>query len=374
MNQEISKRDWETLSAYLDGQLSAKKLARFESRLSQEPTLQTALDELYAARLVLRNTPRLRPPRNFFLTLEMVGKPRRLPNLAPVFGWVSVVASLLFVFVLIGGFINTGEVLPVAVIEMLKPVSFSADSVGLNPASQAAEESMALDVAAAGGLSEAVESEIMAGEVALDVAVAPEMETVPKGPDPEAPAAPEELPILAEESSPQTDMETAVEALPEETVSVASAQITNTTRSDQQEEFLAASAALLPTPTETFLIQEGGHHIEKTATQEVVVVETENMITTVLPSPQPSVENTPISVQPEPSVLETEPVDDREIAMNAVETTSESDWSAAIPQEQAQSLVAEDQTSNILMGVEVLLILFAFGTGIAWIYLHRRGG
>jgi len=374
MNQEISKRDWETISAYMDGQLPPKKLTRFESRLSQEPALQVALDELLTARYVLQNTPRLRPPKNFFLTLEMVGKPRRLPRLAPAFGWASALASLLFVFVMIGGLLNTGKAIPLAAIDIPQPVSFSSESVSPSVTAQTTDETAAVDVAAAGGFSEAAQPEIVADEVVPQVAAVPEMDAAPKELAPEEPTEPAEVFALAEEPSPQPDMEFAAEAPLTETDAVASETIAETSRSDQTEELMDASAALLPTPTETIPVQEGGHHIEKTATKEVVFAEPEIIITTVLPPSQPTAMSTPIPEQSEPSAADVGPIDDDQGAMNLAETTSESDWgAAAFPEEQSSPQVSEDKVSNILLGVELLLVLFAFGTGIAWIYL-RRGG
>ena len=99
MRNRITKRDWETISAYLDGQLTARQQARFETRLQTDHQLKVTLDELRNTRHILRNTPRLKTPRSFMLTPEMAGQPYRMPRLAPVFGWVSAVASFLLILV-----------------------------------------------------------------------------------------------------------------------------------------------------------------------------------------------------------------------------------------------------------------------------------
>ena len=103
MKDSISKRDWETLSAYLDGQLSNRKQTRLESRLKNDDQLRVALNDLRNTRYKLRHSPRLQAPRNFMLTPEMAGHPIRMPRLAPVFGWASAVASFLLVLVLVAG-------------------------------------------------------------------------------------------------------------------------------------------------------------------------------------------------------------------------------------------------------------------------------
>ena len=116
MKNSISKRDWETISAYLDRQLSQREQARFESRLYNDRQLQAALDDIRRTRQVLRGAPRLRAPRNFLLTPEIAGNPVRIPRLAPVFGWASAVASFLLVLVLVGDFFTDGGFAPVDLI------------------------------------------------------------------------------------------------------------------------------------------------------------------------------------------------------------------------------------------------------------------
>jgi len=101
MADSYSPRELEQLSAYLDGQLSARERARLESRLWQDPALRNALDELDRTRQALRSLPRLRAPRNFTLTPQMVGQRRVAPRLYPAFGFVSALAMLLLLGILI---------------------------------------------------------------------------------------------------------------------------------------------------------------------------------------------------------------------------------------------------------------------------------
>ena len=105
MKTRITERDWEILSAYLDGELNAKDAARLESKLRGNADLRDALTELRRTRALLRSQPRLRAPRNFTLTPETAGvrqpvQPAR--RLSPVFGMVSAFASLLLIVVILG--------------------------------------------------------------------------------------------------------------------------------------------------------------------------------------------------------------------------------------------------------------------------------
>jgi hypothetical protein len=108
--KRIQNRDWEDLSAYLDGQLAQKDRSRLEKRLQASVELRTALDELRRTRSVIRSQPRLRAPRNFTLTPEMVGRRKpnwSFPSLFPALGMTSALASALLVVVflldLLGG-------------------------------------------------------------------------------------------------------------------------------------------------------------------------------------------------------------------------------------------------------------------------------
>ena len=61
-------RDIETLSAYIDGQLNAADAARLETRLKTDPELASVMNDLRAARGILRKLPARKAPRNFTLT------------------------------------------------------------------------------------------------------------------------------------------------------------------------------------------------------------------------------------------------------------------------------------------------------------------
>jgi hypothetical protein len=106
----ISNRDWIKLSAYLDGELSAREEQVLTKRLHSEPDLKAALNDLNTAKRVLQSTPKLAVPRNFTLTSKMVGfqlkKPRALGyQLATAAMTVLLVGTLVLDFsrFLVGG-------------------------------------------------------------------------------------------------------------------------------------------------------------------------------------------------------------------------------------------------------------------------------
>jgi hypothetical protein len=105
MKSDLSSRDWQEISSYVDRQLSVEAQVRLEERLQNEQDLRSALEDLRRTRVLLRSQPRLRAPRNFTLTSEMVGKRPSAPAY-PVLGLVSALASLLFIVLLVGDLLN----------------------------------------------------------------------------------------------------------------------------------------------------------------------------------------------------------------------------------------------------------------------------
>lgn len=78
---QVSTRELEQLSAYLDGRLERSEAARLEARLSQDPQLRLELQELRATVRVLSSLPRIRPPRSFTLQPQAVGRRTGYPFL-----------------------------------------------------------------------------------------------------------------------------------------------------------------------------------------------------------------------------------------------------------------------------------------------------
>ena len=102
MTKSHTRRDVESLSAYLDGQLSPRQTRQLESRLKREPDLLRALEDLNQTRRVLRSASQVRRTRNFTLTPEMAGKRVTSPRGYTVMRLVAVTASFLFAFVFAG--------------------------------------------------------------------------------------------------------------------------------------------------------------------------------------------------------------------------------------------------------------------------------
>ena len=85
----------ELLSSYLDGQLNASESTRLESCLSSDRELASVLNDLRAARGILRNLPARKTPRNFTLTRKMVGLKPPLPRAYPIFRFSTAFATIL---------------------------------------------------------------------------------------------------------------------------------------------------------------------------------------------------------------------------------------------------------------------------------------
>ena len=99
---KISNRDWAQLSAYLDGELSQRDLARMEDRIKRDPGLQAALEDLKGVKAVLAQTPRLAAPRDFRLEPSLVQKKsRQVRAPLPVYRLAAAALSILFVGVVV---------------------------------------------------------------------------------------------------------------------------------------------------------------------------------------------------------------------------------------------------------------------------------
>ena len=92
----LPTRDLVILSAYLDGELSARDLARLLSRLEREPELARALEEMKAVVQQLGSLPEASLPRSFTLTPEEAGI-RSRSRVYPVFQFATALAAIAFV-------------------------------------------------------------------------------------------------------------------------------------------------------------------------------------------------------------------------------------------------------------------------------------
>lgn len=117
MNEDISPREWESLSAYLDGELNLEEEKQFERTLNQKPALRRSLEKLRQTRLLLRQMPQIRAPRNFIITPEQTG----IKPTGSLFDFsftllraVSVIATILLVVVFTGDLLNRSGGIPSA--------------------------------------------------------------------------------------------------------------------------------------------------------------------------------------------------------------------------------------------------------------------
>jgi hypothetical protein len=97
---DLTAKEWEALSAYLDEKLNTQENAAWNKRLEEDPHLRYGLEELRRTRNALQELPKMRAPRNFTLTPEMAGlRPgvRSLPPAYPVLRLASVLATIFFV-------------------------------------------------------------------------------------------------------------------------------------------------------------------------------------------------------------------------------------------------------------------------------------
>ena len=173
MKMDISPRDWQELSAYLDQQLNSRARSRLEARLRDEPQLRIALQDLQRNKMLLRSQPRLFAPRNFTLTPQMA-KIRPVSPAYPVVRLVAAMSSILLIIVLAGDLLVGG------------PLRVTYQDVVSPYVSQQA--------------SQPVEREIVV-TVEVEAAVEPAAKSAPEAlQSAPPPAAPTEAPMLPTES------------------------------------------------------------------------------------------------------------------------------------------------------------------------------
>jgi hypothetical protein len=98
----MTLRDYELVSAYLDGACSPRERIFLEERFSKEPELAQTLLEFKHVRRILKVLPVRRAPRNFTLSSSQVpARPQRF-FLAPALNYVGLASTVLLVMVFIG--------------------------------------------------------------------------------------------------------------------------------------------------------------------------------------------------------------------------------------------------------------------------------
>lgn len=95
--RQISPRDLEGLSAYVDGRLPPVEAAALQRRLERDSQLRGALEDLRRTVSLLHSLPKVPVPRSFALTPDMIGRPA--VRWYPVLQLGTALAGLAFVVV-----------------------------------------------------------------------------------------------------------------------------------------------------------------------------------------------------------------------------------------------------------------------------------
>jgi len=153
MKSAFTKQEIEMLSAYVDGQLSPRDKKAVEKRLSEDNKLMALLVDFQWQKGALNTQPKIRAPRNFTLTPEMIGVSREKTNnfsKIPFFELVSALAVMLFVIVLSADLMSGGvglgrtfiraKQLNAMVVENAAPQDTESERLLQAPAYSAAEE------------------------------------------------------------------------------------------------------------------------------------------------------------------------------------------------------------------------------------------
>lgn len=127
MKARISQKDWERISAYLDGQLDDKAAEKVKRDLDARPDLRKAFGELQRYKVILQQVPMRRARRNFTLQPGML-KVQPLPRLVPVFRLTSAVVAILAVILFAIDLVPSLSGLTLAAPKAAAPASESLES------------------------------------------------------------------------------------------------------------------------------------------------------------------------------------------------------------------------------------------------------
>jgi len=108
-NDKLNTIEIETLSAYLDHELSEREETQLRERLASDADLRNQLEDLRLTRYTLRHTPKVRRQRSFTLSPEMVRKQTTAWRALTISRMVSVATSVLFAFVVVGEVLFSGS-------------------------------------------------------------------------------------------------------------------------------------------------------------------------------------------------------------------------------------------------------------------------
>ena len=100
LTKSAEEKRQEMLTAYVDGALSPRHISAFEQQLSQDPELQAEVEQMQQHKLMMRQLPRRRVPRNFTLDPALYSPPQRQP-LLQLYPAMRVATVLTAVFLII---------------------------------------------------------------------------------------------------------------------------------------------------------------------------------------------------------------------------------------------------------------------------------
>lgn len=112
-NRQLSNKEWQLLSAFLDDQLKEKEKRQVEELLRIEPGAQSAMEGLRRTRILLKALPLRKASRNFTLSPESVKK-IIIPTFTGILRYSSALAALLLVAVLAFDFLSLSAPLAVS--------------------------------------------------------------------------------------------------------------------------------------------------------------------------------------------------------------------------------------------------------------------
>lgn len=98
-NERRSTQELNRLSAYLDGALTASEQKQLEAALMHDQNLQEKLENLRRTKIILGSLPRMRAPRNFTLSPDMVTVRRK--NRQPFVNLLRLASSLAAVLLVV---------------------------------------------------------------------------------------------------------------------------------------------------------------------------------------------------------------------------------------------------------------------------------
>jgi len=114
----LSDRDYELISAYLDGEVDIRQKKVIEDRLAEDAQFKSAYEQLSRTRRLMRSQPLLRAPRNYTLSPKMVlasqTSPKAFLPFPLLLRTVSALASLVFLILFGLNWITASRMMSVA--------------------------------------------------------------------------------------------------------------------------------------------------------------------------------------------------------------------------------------------------------------------